>query len=48
MKVLTISANTLPSAPSGPAYVAGAALAAGHKVEVFETLFAQDLVGGMT
>jgi hypothetical protein len=45
MKVLIISANTLPSAPSGPAYVAGAALAAGHTVEVFETLFAQDLIG---
>ena len=45
MRVLIISANTLPSAPSGPAYVAGAALAAGHNVEVFETLFAQDLIG---
>ena len=44
MKVLIISANTLPSAPSGPAYVAGAALAAGHTVEVFEALFAQDLI----
>ena len=45
MKVLIISANTLPSAPSGPAYVAGAALEAGHTVKVFETLFAQDLKG---
>jgi hypothetical protein len=45
MKILIISANTLPSAPSGPAYVAGAALDAGHTVEVFEALFAQDLVG---
>jgi radical SAM superfamily enzyme YgiQ (UPF0313 family) len=45
MKVLIISANTLPSAPSGPAYVAGAARAAGHTVEVFETLFARDLTG---
>jgi len=45
MKVLIISANTLPSAPSGPAYVAGAALEAGHTVKVFETLFAQDLIG---
>jgi radical SAM superfamily enzyme YgiQ (UPF0313 family) len=44
MKVLIISANTLPAAPSGPAYIAGAALAAGHTVEVFEALFAQDLV----
>ena len=45
MRVLIISANTLPSAPSGPAYVAGAALKAGHTVQVFEALFAQDLVG---
>ena len=45
MKVLIISANTLPSAPSGPAYIAGAALEAGHTVKVFETLFAQDLIG---
>jgi hypothetical protein len=45
MKVLIISANTLPASPSGPAYVAGAALAAGHTVEVFESLFAQDLTG---
>ncbi len=44
MKVLIVSANTLPAAPSGPAYVAGAALEAGHTVQVFETLFAQDLV----
>ena len=44
MKVLIISANTLPSAPSGPAYVAGAAIEAGHTVKVFETLFAQDLI----
>lgn len=43
MNVLIISANTLPSAPSGPAYIAGAALAAGHNVEVFEALFAEDL-----
>ena len=45
MKVLIISANTLPASPSGPAYVAGAALNAGHTVEVFECLFAEDLVG---
>jgi len=45
MKVLIISANTLPASPSGPAYIAGAALEAGHTVEVFEALFAQDLVG---
>jgi radical SAM superfamily enzyme YgiQ (UPF0313 family) len=45
MKVLIISANTLPAAPSGPAYVAGAALAADHEVEVLDGLFAQDLIG---
>jgi hypothetical protein len=45
MKVLIISANILPASPSGPAYVAGAALDAGHTVEVFESLFAQDLAG---
>lgn len=43
MKVLVVSANTLPSAPSGPAYIAGAALASGHEVDVFEALFVQDL-----
>ena len=45
MKVLIISTNTLPASPSGPAYIAGAALQAGHTVEVFECLFAQDLAG---
>ncbi|MCP4362676.1 MAG: radical SAM protein [Chloroflexi bacterium] len=45
MKALIISANALPASPSGPAYVAGAALAAGHTVEVFEALFAQDMAG---
>jgi hypothetical protein len=43
MNVLVISSNTLPASPSGPAYIAGAALAAGHSVEVFEALFTQDL-----
>jgi hypothetical protein len=43
MKVLLISANTLPASPAGPAYVAGAAMRAGHIIEVFECLFAQDL-----
>ena len=43
MKILIISANTLLTSPSGPAYVAGAALKAGHTVEVFESLFAEDL-----
>jgi radical SAM superfamily enzyme YgiQ (UPF0313 family) len=45
MRVLIISANTLPSSPAGAACIAGAALSAGHTVEVFECLFAQDLVG---
>jgi hypothetical protein len=45
MKVLIVSTNTLPASPSGPAYVAGAAVQAGHTVEVFECLFAQDLAG---
>ena len=43
MKVLLISTNSLSASPAGPAYVAGAALKAGHTVEVFECLFAQDL-----
>lgn len=47
MKVLIISANILPTAPSGPAYVAGAALQAGHEVEVFETLFCDDVIGDL-
>jgi radical SAM superfamily enzyme YgiQ (UPF0313 family) len=45
VKVLIISSNFLPASPSGPAYVAGAALAAGHTVEVFECLFAEHPVG---
>jgi radical SAM superfamily enzyme YgiQ (UPF0313 family) len=44
MKVLIISSNTLPFSPSGPAYVAGAALNAGHRVEVFDCLFAKDVL----
>lgn len=43
MKVLIISANTLPASPTGPTYMAGAALRAGHTVEVFETLFSTDV-----
>jgi radical SAM superfamily enzyme YgiQ (UPF0313 family) len=42
LNVLIVSANSLPAAPTGPAYVAGAALRAGHDVEIFECLFAQD------
>jgi hypothetical protein len=44
MNVLIISANTFSCSPSGPAYVAGAARDAGHTVEVFDCLFAQDLI----
>jgi radical SAM superfamily enzyme YgiQ (UPF0313 family) len=44
VNVLVISANTFPCSPSGPAYVAGAAREAGHTVEVFDCLFAQDPV----
>ena len=40
MKVLIISFNTLPAAPSGPAYIAGAVRQAGHEVRIFERLFA--------
>ncbi|MCP4684239.1 MAG: hypothetical protein GY867_02225 [bacterium] len=45
MQVLIISFSTLPASPSGPAYIAGAALKAGHTVEVFDCLYAQDLNG---
>ena len=43
MNVLIVSANSLPASPSGPAYLAGAARAAGHTVDVFESLFAVDV-----
>lgn len=43
MNVLIISSNTLSASPTGPAYIAGAALRAGHTVEIFESLFAQDV-----
>ncbi len=43
MKVLIVSANSLAASPTGPAYIAGAALRAGHQVEIFECLFAQNL-----
>ncbi len=42
MTVLIISANTFPFSPSGPAYVAGAAQGAGHRVEVFDCFFLED------
>ncbi len=48
MKVLIVSANTLPASPTGPAYVAGAAVRAGHTVEIFECLFAKDVAGELT
>ena len=43
MKVLIISSNTLPAAPTGPVYVAGAVREAGHDVQIYERLFANDL-----
>ncbi len=43
MKVLMISSNTLPAAPSGPAYISGAVRQAGHEVQIFEQLFAEPL-----
>jgi radical SAM superfamily enzyme YgiQ (UPF0313 family) len=43
MKVLIISTNTLPAAPTGPVYVAGAARQAGHEVQIYERLFATNL-----
>jgi len=45
MKILIVSSNTLPAAPTGPAYIAGALLRAGHSVRIFECLFAQDAAG---
>jgi radical SAM superfamily enzyme YgiQ (UPF0313 family) len=48
MKVLIISSNTLPAAPTGPVYVAGAVRAAGHDVRIFERLFAAELEGELT
>ena len=45
MQVLIISFSTFPASPSGPAYIAGAALKAGHTVEVFDCLYAKDLNG---
>jgi radical SAM superfamily enzyme YgiQ (UPF0313 family) len=42
MKVLIVSSNTLPAAPTGPVYVAGALRKAGHEVQIYENLFADD------
>ena len=46
MKVLIISSNSLPAAPSGPVYVAGVVRQAGHEVQIYERLFANDLASG--
>lgn len=43
MKVLIISSNTLNAAPTGPVTIAGAARQAGHEVQIYERLFANDL-----
>jgi radical SAM superfamily enzyme YgiQ (UPF0313 family) len=43
MKVLVISSNSLPAAPTRPAYVAGAVRRAGHEVQIYERLFTRDL-----
>jgi radical SAM superfamily enzyme YgiQ (UPF0313 family) len=48
MKVLIISTNTLPAAPLGPLYVAGAVRQAGHDVQIYERLFANDLSGELS
>jgi hypothetical protein len=48
MEVLIISSNTLPATPSGPIYVARDVRQAGHEVQIFERLFASDLVGELT
>jgi radical SAM superfamily enzyme YgiQ (UPF0313 family) len=48
MKVLIISSNTLPAAPTGPVYVAGSARQAGHDVQIYERLFTNDLEGELT
>ena len=48
MKVLIIPANTLPAAPTGAVYIAGAARQAGHEVRIYERLFAQDLANELS
>lgn len=48
MKVLIVSSNSLPAAPAGPVYVAGAVREAGHEVQIFERLFAGDLESELT
>jgi radical SAM superfamily enzyme YgiQ (UPF0313 family) len=48
MKVLMVSTNTLPAAPSGAVYLAGAVREAGHEVQIFERLLASDPQGELT
>jgi radical SAM superfamily enzyme YgiQ (UPF0313 family) len=48
MKVLIVSSNTLPAAPSGAVYVAGAVRQAGHDVRIYERLFANDVESELT
>lgn len=48
MKVFIISSNSLPAAPTGPVYVAGAVREAGHEVQIYERLFANDLKSELT
>ncbi len=43
MKVFIISSNTLPAAPTGPAYIAGAVHLAGYEVRIFDRLLASNL-----
>lgn len=52
MRVLIVSSNRqevqetpLVAFPSGPAYIAGAALEAGHDVEIFDACFSDDIQG---
>jgi len=49
MRVLIVSSNRLripvPVFPSGPAYIAGAALEAGHEVEAFDCFFSDNMEG---
>ena len=49
MRVLIVSSNRLripvPVFPSGPAYIAGAMLDAGHEVEAFDCFFSEDVSG---
>jgi len=55
MRVLIVSSNRqkvqetpLVAFPSGPAYIAGAALEAGHDVEVFDACFTGDIQGELS